>query len=88
VLKRIAHKNHLSSVATLTTELQNASGSNVSTITVRWELHEMGFHGQVAAHQTYITMCNANHWTLEQWKHVLWSEESRFWQSNIQIWVW
>ncbi|CDQ56502.1 unnamed protein product [Oncorhynchus mykiss] len=30
------------------------------------------------------------HWTLEQWKHVLWSDESHFtiWLSNGQIWVW
>uniref|UniRef100_A0A8C8JAQ7 Inositol hexakisphosphate and diphosphoinositol-pentakisphosphate kinase n=1 Tax=Oncorhynchus tshawytscha TaxID=74940 RepID=A0A8C8JAQ7_ONCTS len=34
-----------SSVAPLTTEFQTASGSNVSTITVRRELHEMGFYG-------------------------------------------
>ena len=45
VLKRVAHKNHLSSAATLPTEIQTASGSNVNTITVFRELHEMGFHG-------------------------------------------
>ena len=45
VMKSVTRKNHLSSVATLTTEFQTASGSNVSTITVRLELHEMGFHG-------------------------------------------
>uniref|UniRef100_A0A673Z715 Cytoskeleton associated protein 5 n=1 Tax=Salmo trutta TaxID=8032 RepID=A0A673Z715_SALTR len=43
-------KNRLSSVATLTTEFQTPSGKNVSLRTVCWELHEMGFHGQVAAH--------------------------------------
>ena len=45
VLKRVVHKNlstNLSSVATLTTEFQTASGSNVSTTTVRWEFNEMG----------------------------------------------
>ena len=45
VLKHVAWKNRLSSVATLTTELQTDSGSNVSTSIVRQELHEMGFHG-------------------------------------------
>ena len=87
-------KNHLSSVATLTTEFQTDSGSNVSTRTVRRELREMGFHGQAAAHKPKITMHNAKrrlewckahcHWTLEQWKQVLWSDESRLtiWQSD------
>jgi hypothetical protein len=80
--------NNLSSVATLTTEFQTASGSNVSTITVRRDLHEMGFHGRAAAQKPKIIMhndkswlewCKARrHWTLEQWKCVLWSDESRF----------
>ena len=70
-----------------------------STITVHRELHEMGFNGQAAAHKPKITMrnakrqlewCKARHWTLEQWKCVLWSDESLFpmWQSDGQIWVW
>ena len=42
VLKRI--KCVCPKVATLTTKFQTASGSNVSTRTVRRELHEMGFH--------------------------------------------
>ena len=45
VLKHIVWKNRLLSVATLTTEFQTDPGSNVSTSTVRRELHEMGFHG-------------------------------------------
>ena len=88
VLKRVAQKNHLSTVETLTTEFQTASGSNVSPSTVCRELHEMGFHGRAAAHKPKITMRNGKHrlewckahrhWTLEQWKHVLWSDESHF----------
>ena len=81
MLKLIARKNSLSLVATFTSEFQTASGSNVSTISVSWELHEMGFHGRAAAHKHNITMRNAKrrlewckacrHWTLEQWKRVL-----------------
>ena len=51
-----ARKNPLSSVATLPTKFQTASGSNVSTITVCWELHEMGFHG--VADKPETNMCN------------------------------
>ena len=59
VMKRITLKNNLSLVATLTTEFQTASGSNVSTIAVRQKLHEMGFHGQAGTHKPKITMRNA-----------------------------
>jgi hypothetical protein len=64
------------------------------------KLHEMDFHGRAAAHKSEITMRNAKHWlewckarchwTLEQWKCVLWSDESCFtiWQSDDGIWVW
>ena len=82
-------------VVTLTTEFQTASGSNIYTITAHQELHEMGFHGQAALHKLkfmrWLEWCKAcRHWTLEQWKRVLWSDESRFtiWQSDKQIWVW
>ena len=74
-----------------TTELQTASGSNVSTITVRWKLHEIGFHCRAAAHKCRLEWCKAcHHWYLEQWKRVLWSDESRFniWRSDQRIWVW
>ena len=54
----------------------------------------------VSAHKPKITMRNAKlrlewckarrHWTLEQWKRLLWSNESRFpiWQSDGRIWFW
>uniref|UniRef100_A0A4W5NS03 Vesicle amine transport 1 n=1 Tax=Hucho hucho TaxID=62062 RepID=A0A4W5NS03_9TELE len=69
------------------------------SILIHSALHGMGFHGRAAAHKPTITMRNVKHWlewrkactgTLEQWKHVLWSDESRFtiWQSNGRIWVW
>jgi hypothetical protein len=60
VLKLLTHKNGLSSVASLTTEYQTASGSNISTITVCPELHEMGFHGRAPAHNPKNTMRNAS----------------------------
>jgi transposase len=40
------------------TEFQTASG-NISTRTVRRELHEMGFHGRAATHKPNLTMRNA-----------------------------
>jgi transposase len=93
-LKHVACQNCWSSVAKLATEFQTASGSNISSIIVRRELHEMGFHGPTAAHESKITMHNAKrrlewckacrHWTLEQLKRVLWSDETHLniWQSD------
>ena len=49
VLKCIARKNNLSSAAIPTTEFQTTSGSNISTLAVRRELREMGFHGRADA---------------------------------------
>ena len=60
----------------------------------------MGFHGWAAASKPYISKCNTkcwiqwckarHHWTLEQWRRVLWSDESRFtiWRSDGWVWVW
>jgi hypothetical protein len=82
----MARKNPLSSFATLTTEFQTTSGSNVSTITVCWEHHEMSFHGGAARHKPKITMHNAKsrlegcnvHRPLDYGavKSVLWRDES------------
>jgi hypothetical protein len=54
-------------------KFQTASGSNVSTTTIRRELHAIGFHGRAAMPK--IIMCNVkhllewckarHHWTLE-----------------------
>jgi len=75
------------SAESIATDLQTSCGLQVSSRTVRRELHGMGFHGRAATSKPYITKCNAkrwmqwykarDHWTLEQWRHVLWSDESR-----------
>ncbi|XP_030630734.1 cadherin-related family member 1 [Chanos chanos] len=80
--KACGHPSELTSSGVPATPIFN------STRTVRRELHEMSFHGQAAAHKPNITICNAkrwlewckasSHWTLEQWKRILWSYESHF----------
>ena len=57
-LKHVARTNRLSSVVTLTTEFQIASGSNISTRTVHRNLYEMVFHGRASAHKPKTTMRN------------------------------
>ncbi|GFT93371.1 transposable element Tc1 transposase [Trichonephila clavipes] len=75
-------------------------GISVSSRTVRRELKNLAFHGRAAAHKPNITPQNAKHrlqwcrahrhWTVDMWKTVLWSDESRFtvWQSDGRVWVW
>ncbi|XP_041789179.1 aminoacyl tRNA synthase complex-interacting multifunctional protein 1-like isoform X1 [Chelmon rostratus] len=50
VLEKVALENCLPSVEALTAEFQTASGANVSSRTVRRELHEMGFRGRVSTY--------------------------------------
>lgn len=50
VLERVAVGKCLPSVEALATEFQTASGANVSSRTVRRELHEMGFRGRVSTY--------------------------------------
>ncbi|GFT06407.1 QLQ domain-containing protein [Trichonephila clavipes] len=81
-------------------EFQSSSGISVSSRTVHRELKNLGFHGHAAANKPNITpqnvkhrlqWCRAHHhWTVDMWKTVLWSDESRFtvWQSDGRIWVW
>ena len=100
LLNHVARTNCLSSVATLTTKFQTASGSKVSTRTVRRKLHEMGFRGRAATQKPKITKRNAKrrlewckarcYWTLGRRKCILGSDESRFtiWQCDRRIWVW
>uniref|UniRef100_A0A3Q2D7V8 Tc1-like transposase DDE domain-containing protein n=1 Tax=Cyprinodon variegatus TaxID=28743 RepID=A0A3Q2D7V8_CYPVA len=100
MLTRIVRRGRQLSAESITTDLQTSCGLQISSRTVRRELHGMGFHGRAAASKPYITKCNAKrrmrwckarrHWTLEQWRRVLWSDESRFsiWQSDGRVWVW
>jgi hypothetical protein len=60
----------------------------------------MGFHGRAAAHKPNILPVNTKrrlkwckerrHWTVDNWKRVIWGDESHYtmWQSDGRIWVW
>ncbi|CAI9595654.1 unnamed protein product [Staurois parvus] len=99
MLKGTVHRSRQLYAKSIPKDLQTSCGLQIRTTTVHREIHGMGFHGQAAASKPYITKCNAkrwmqwckacHHWTLEQWRHVLWSNESRFsvWQSNGFVWV-
>ena len=88
ILRCIVRRGRQLSAESIATDLQTSCGLQISSRTVRRELHGMGFHGRAAASKPYISKCNAkrrmqwckarHHWTLEQWRRVLWSDKSRF----------
>ena len=67
---------------------QSSSSRHISTSTVQRRLHESGLYGQIAAKKTLLRKSNKQkrfvwakkhkEWTLDQWKSVLWSDESKF----------
>ncbi|CAI9548083.1 unnamed protein product, partial [Staurois parvus] len=61
MLKSTVRRSRQLSAELLAKDLQTSCGLQISTTTVRRELHGMGFHGQAAASKTYITKCNAKH---------------------------
>ncbi|GFX65392.1 QLQ domain-containing protein [Trichonephila clavipes] len=99
-LKRVVKQNRKSSLVEISQEFQISSGISVSSKTVHRELKNFGFHGHAAAHKPNITPQKAKHrlqwcrahryWTVDMWKTVLWSDESRFtvWQSDGHVWIW
>jgi hypothetical protein len=67
---------------------------------LRRELRGTGFHGRAAAHTPNISPVNAKrrlkwckerrHWTVGNWKCVIWNDESRYtmWRSDGRVWMW
>ena len=62
--------------------------TDISTSTVQRRLHESGLHGRIAAKKPLLKKTNKKkrlalakkheQWTLDRWKSVLWSDESKF----------
>ncbi|CAI9540940.1 unnamed protein product [Staurois parvus] len=101
MLKCTVCRSRQLSAESIAKDLQTSCGLQISTTTVRRELHGMGFHGRAAASKPYITNCNAKrrmqwckarrHWTLEHWRSVLWSDQSHFFLSGNPMdvfWAW
>ncbi|GBM86630.1 hypothetical protein AVEN_71831-1 [Araneus ventricosus] len=72
----------------------------VSTKTIRMELHKQGISDRAAIQKSFISDANAfkrknwclSHkaWTMEQWKTVIWSDESCFslFPASGRVYVW
>ena len=79
--------------------LQSSSNRHISTSTVQRRLRESGLHGHIAAKNSLQKVTNNKkrlawakkhkQWTLDRWKSVLWSDESKFeiCLSNCRVFV-
>ncbi|CAI9578362.1 unnamed protein product [Staurois parvus] len=59
MLKCTVRRSRHLSAESIAKDLQTSCGLQISTTTVRRELHGMGFHGQAVACKPYITKCSA-----------------------------
>ena len=78
---------------------RSSSNRHISTSTVQRRLFESGLHGRMAAKKLQLKDTNdkkrlawakkQEQWTLDQWKYVLWSDESKFeiFGSNLCVFV-
>jgi hypothetical protein len=99
-LKKAVRETLQTSSETITHEFRSAINCLASTMTVRWELRGMGFHGWAASRKPHISPVNAKrrlkwckewrHWTVDNWKHVIWGDEPRYimWRSIGRVWMW
>ena len=100
ILRRIVSKNHRTTAALVTAELNIHLGDPVSTKTVRCELHRSNIHGRAAIANPLITESNVqtrkrwchDHktWTSDKRKRVMWSHESSFalLPTSGRVYVW
>ncbi|CAI9537273.1 unnamed protein product [Staurois parvus] len=73
IMEHIVRRSHQQSAESIAKDLHTSCGLQISTTTVHRELHGMGFQGQAAASKRQMQWCKARcHWTLEQWRRVLW----------------
>lgn len=100
VLKRIVSKNHKTTAPKVTAELNQHLANPVSTKTVRRELHGAGYHGRAAIAKPFLSQINIErrkkwcndhkNWTMDQWKNVVYSDESSFtlFPCSGRVYVW
>lgn len=99
-LRAIVTKNKKTTAAKVTAEMNVVLPNPVSTKTIRRELHKQGIAGRAAIEKPLISDANARNrkkwclshkaWTIEQWKRVIWSDESSFtlFPTSGRVYVW
>ena len=100
VLSKEIRKNRTKPMVHMIQQFPKVTMTVVSINTIRKEAHLLGFHGRAAAHKPLITKSNRaarlrwckarKNCSVDEWKQVLWSDETRFnlYQSDGRVWVW
>jgi hypothetical protein len=88
LIRRISVASPMTSATEIAKKLETRELANVSPDTVRRRLHGFGLFGRHAVKKPLISLKNRKArlafarehigWTMEQWKRVLWSDESKF----------
>jgi len=83
-LNQLVNKNRKAPLA----EITNMLDANVSARTVVRAVHELGYRARVAAIKPFLNPSHIakrlefalshQHWTVEEWKRVIWTDESSF----------
>ncbi|GBM71957.1 Transposable element Tc1 transposase [Araneus ventricosus] len=87
-LYRLLKQNQLQTVAQLTAQYNAGPSASVSEHTVQWTLLDMGLCSKRPTHVPLLTKRHRQlllqwarehrDWTMDEWKRVAWSDESRF----------
>lgn len=99
-LRRIVAAKKKTTASKVAAELNHGLQNPVSVRTVRRELHKQNIHGRAAITKPLVSPVNAKRrvkwcndhkiWTSDQWKHVIWSDESAFtlFPTTGRVYVW
>ena len=95
-LKRIVQRHRSATLPQIAADFNAGPSTSISVRTIPLNIIYMGFRGRrptrvpllTARHKTLARQ--HRHWTVEDWKHVAWSDESRFqlYRADGRVRVW
>lgn len=98
-LARVVEKNPIKPLTEIQQDFNQSMKISVSISTLRRELHLMGYYGFASCRKPWISKVNQINrlkWTrarkqwADEWKNVIWSDESRYklFKSDGRFWTW
>lgn len=88
LIKLISNRNRFKTSPEITAEINNMLSKPISVQTTKRRLREVGLNGCVAVKKPLLSKANIKkrllfakqhqHWTIDQWKTVLWTDEPKF----------